>query len=266
MPFSSLESFTTKVDKSAKIEDSSTKISFAYRQFDESYLTQNTHHIKELDLTENNFTGATDLRFLVNFPNLQTLILDKNRIQSNFIIPQLDFLTTLCVNDNKIENLEVFMNHLQESCPNLTYLSMLKNKAAPSYFNGGSLNDYNDYRLFVISKLPKLRMLDDKEITLNERSQSKGLYGKTMNPSYQRRSSSKIKVKQKKSLEEIKKVNSDIDNVEEKIPIPPPPPPPPLSPLIPAALLPEMKEIQSQPRTPPPLLEALPQPPVPNDN
>ena len=30
--------------------------------------------------------------------------------------------------------------------PNLKYLSMMKNEAAPSYFNGGSKKDYQDYR------------------------------------------------------------------------------------------------------------------------
>jgi hypothetical protein len=260
MPFTNLESILNKADKSANHEESSiTKLSFAYRQFNDSYLPENTHTIRELDLTENNFTGATDIRFLINFPNLQTLILDKNCIQSNFNIPKLDSLTTLCVNDNKIENLEIFISHLQDSCANLTYLSMLKNKAAPSYFNGGSLNEYNDYRLYVISKLPKLKMLDDKEITLNERSQAKALYGTTMNSTYQRRLVNKTKVKQNKSIEAVKKVNQE---EASNTPLPS------SQPHVTASFLPDFHDIQSQSHTPPPPpppLEALPQPPVPKN-
>lgn len=52
-------------------------------------------------------------------------------------------LETLWVNHNKIENLSIFIENLVQSCPNLVYLSMINNKAAPSYFNGGSLAEYN---------------------------------------------------------------------------------------------------------------------------
>lgn len=62
-------------------------------------------------------------------------------------------------------------------CPNLTYLSMMNNKAAPSYFNGGSLVEYNDYRLYVISKLKKLENIDANEITAEEKMQSQAIYG-----------------------------------------------------------------------------------------
>ena len=54
---------------------------------------------------------------------------------------------------------------------------MINNKAAPSYFNGGSLVEYNDYRLYVISKLNKLQMMDHKVITPEERVQSQAVYG-----------------------------------------------------------------------------------------
>ena len=62
-------------------------------------------------------------------------------------------------------------------CPNLRYLSMLNNKAAPSYFNGGSLIEYNDFRLYVISRLKKLENIDANEITTEERMQSQAIYG-----------------------------------------------------------------------------------------
>jgi hypothetical protein len=53
---------------------------------------------------------------------------------------------------------------------------MMNNKAAPSYFNGGTLIEHNDYRQYVISRLPKLKMLDHKEISNEERAESKVCY------------------------------------------------------------------------------------------
>lgn len=53
---------------------------------------------------------------------------------------------------------------------------MMKNPAAPSFFNGGSYKDYVDYRYFVISQLKHLIMLDDRQISLEERQQAERIY------------------------------------------------------------------------------------------
>lgn len=111
-------------------------------------IPNNPEKIRILDLTENHFTGSTDLRFLFSFTNLKTLILDKNLIQSNIKLPYMPTLETLWLNHNKIENLSIFIDNLEQSCPNLVYLSMINNKAAPSYFNGGSLTEYNGLMIF----------------------------------------------------------------------------------------------------------------------
>lgn len=71
----------------------------------------------------------------------------------------------------------LFIENLQKYCPNLVYLSMMNNKAAPSYFNGGSLVEYNDFRLYTMSKLTRLQMIDHNEITAEERAQSQAIYG-----------------------------------------------------------------------------------------
>lgn len=134
--------------------------------------------IFKIDLTENNFTGIDDLRFLVEFPCLKTLILDKNKIKSNIRLPLMSSLTTLWLNHNQIENLVIFVQNIAEMCPNLKYLSMINNKAAPSYFNGGSLIEHNDYRMYVVSKLRHLTMLDDKVVSDEERSQALTIYAK----------------------------------------------------------------------------------------
>lgn len=161
-------------------DDNKQKLSFAFQNLNEiprNLLPENLDQIEELDLTENNLNGSNDLKFLFEFSNLKTLILDKNQIQSNIKLPVMKNLTTMWLNHNKIENLSIFIENLALSCPNLVYLSMMNNKAAPSYFNGGSLIEYNDYRLYVISKLINLKILDSKEVTLEERSQSQSIYG-----------------------------------------------------------------------------------------
>ena len=140
----------------------------------------------------------------MTFSNLQTLILDKNQIQSNLVIPTMENLTTLCVNHNKIENLAIFIKNVCLSCPNLKYLSMLNNPAAPSYFNGGTVAEHKNYRFYVISRLRFLKMLDDKEISDEERSQAAMIFGKLL-------------VKKKESVKASKKANiSESNNIEIK--------------------------------------------------
>ena len=136
-------------------------------------LPANKHLIEYLDLTENNLD---DLRFLLDFSNLQTIIVDRNRINSNVKIPHLDMLHTLWINHNQITNLSVFIQTLTTHCPQLKYLSMMNNPAAPSFFNGGSYQQYVDYRHYVISQLPRLIMLDDRQVSLEERQEAERTY------------------------------------------------------------------------------------------
>ncbi|CAF3491746.1 unnamed protein product [Rotaria sp. Silwood1] len=152
------------------------KLSFAYQGLEsipDYLLPTDKHKIEYLDLTENNLD---DLRFLIDLPNLQTLIIDKNRINSNVKIPHLDMLHTLWINHNQITNLSVFIQTLAISCPQLKYLSMMNNPAAPSFFNGGSYKQYVDYRHYVISQLSHLIMLDDRQVSLEERQEAERIY------------------------------------------------------------------------------------------
>ena len=152
------------------------KISFAYQDFESipaQLLPEDTSIVEYLDLTENRLH---DLRFLTEFPNLLTLIVDKNRVTSNVKIPLLKRLHTLWINQNDISNLSVFIQTLAKHCPQLKYLSMMKNPAAPSYFNGGSVKQYADYRYYVISQLPRLIMLDDRQVSLEDRQEAERIY------------------------------------------------------------------------------------------
>lgn len=133
-------------------------------------------------------------------------------------------LSTLWVNHNNIENLSIFVQNVSSSCPNLSYLSMINNKAAPSYFNGGSLIEHNDYRLYVISKLEKLQMLDHKVVAPEERMQSISVYGSVGKPLKSRKSSylkakNNIQIQKRQSNAEKREVEDKAPNSSENLKI-----------------------------------------------
>ncbi|XP_046546782.1 leucine-rich melanocyte differentiation-associated protein-like [Haliotis rubra] len=146
--------------------------------------------IEELDLSYNR---VTDLRFMSDFPRVSTLILDHNNINCQVKLPLLPQLNTLWVNHNKIKNLGVFVDTISKTCPNLRFLSMMNNAAAPSYFNGGSYQQYVDFRYYVISKIPTLEALDDKPVTPNERREAERIYRKPTRRSKKSSSSKSVK-------------------------------------------------------------------------
>ncbi|XP_064644980.1 leucine-rich melanocyte differentiation-associated protein-like isoform X2 [Lineus longissimus] len=133
--------------------------------------------LEELDLTHNSFS---DFRFLMDLPCLTTLILDHNHIESHVKFPSLQSLHTLWMNHNDIANLGVIIKTLSTYFPNLRYLSLMNNPAAPSYFNGGTLIQYTDYRQYLISQLPKLEALDDQPISKDDRREAERIYGKAV--------------------------------------------------------------------------------------
>jgi hypothetical protein len=92
---------------------------------------------------------------------------------------------------------------------------MINNKAAPSYFNGGTLIEYNDYRLYVISKLDKMQMLDHKMVTPEERMQSYAIYGKNKEKIQKQKKSSSVKIK-KKSLQYKPQPNTENNEIGEQ--------------------------------------------------
>ncbi|XP_014776787.1 leucine-rich melanocyte differentiation-associated protein [Octopus bimaculoides] len=153
-----------------------TRVSLAYQDLSElpmEFMLKYGDWLDELDLTYNRIS---DLRFLSHFPLLSTLILDHNTIRSHIKLPVMSDLHTLWLNHNKVENLGVFIYSIAKSCPKLKYLSLMNNDAAPSYFNGGTYQQYVDYRQYVISQIPTLEILDDKCITDEERGEAEKIY------------------------------------------------------------------------------------------
>ncbi|XP_073330551.1 leucine-rich melanocyte differentiation-associated protein-like [Pagrus major] len=152
-------------------------LSFAYQGLTEipydTILTQ-TETLEVLDLSFNLLDENPAL--LGQLEKLSTLILDCNNYTSHIKFPYMPSVTTLCVNKNKINNLPVFVEELRRKFPNIKILSMMNNEAAPSYFNGGSLTQYKDYRQYVISQIPGLEILDDTEVLEKERAQARKTY------------------------------------------------------------------------------------------
>jgi len=126
-------------------------------------------NIRQLDLSYNNISKIENLQ---QFTKLQSLVLDNNLLTSEQTIPLMSSLQTLCVNNNNIDNLKIFMDFVSKNLPNLTYLSMLKNPACPNYFNGKDFEDYQRYRYYVLYRIKKLKFLDSTEVTEQEKKES----------------------------------------------------------------------------------------------
>ncbi|XP_045449279.1 leucine-rich melanocyte differentiation-associated protein-like [Melitaea cinxia] len=156
--------------------DETTKLTLAYERLYElptTIIERFCDHVQYLDISHNKITN---LDGLVHFKLLTTLIADDNPITENCSFPPMPKLQLLWLNRCKIASLYPWVSKLKESCPNLQYLSLMGNPAAPSYFNGGTFYEYLQYRLFVISQFPSLLHLDDRKVTDDQREESQRLY------------------------------------------------------------------------------------------
>lgn len=149
--------------------------------------------VVELDLS---YCAVGDLAPLADCRRLKRLILCHNeRLTATSPLPRIVGLETLWVNWCAIDNLAVFVERVAAAFPNIRFLSMLGNPACPNILNGGSLAQYNDYRQFVVSKLPGLLYLEDQPVTSMEREKAHVKYGGAV----ERIGLSKVLGKQKKS-------------------------------------------------------------------
>lgn len=130
--------------------------------------------ISTLDISYNKF--SRNLQFLAEFDNMTSLNLDHNDVDTYSVFPPLPKLQLLWLNHNKIDDLYPFIKNLHSSVPNLRYLCIMGNKAAPSYLNGGTFYEYLQSRLFVISWFPHLVHLDDRAVTAEQRSEARRLF------------------------------------------------------------------------------------------
>lgn len=157
-------------------EDETTKLTLAYERLYElprTIVERFSDHIMYLDISHNKITN---LDALVHFKKLTSLIADHNPITESCLLPPLPKLQLLWLNHCQISSLYPWVGKLKESCPNLQYLCLMGNPAAPSYFNGGTFYEYLQYRLFVISQFPSLHHLDDRKVNEDQRAEARRLY------------------------------------------------------------------------------------------
>ena len=127
--------------------------------------------ITALDLTSNRLESLDHLDLL---PELTRLVLDSNDFSEHAFkeLPFLPKLDTLWANNNRIADVDLFIEYVSAKCPKLLWLSLLKNPGCPNYFTGRDPEDYQRHRLFVIHRLPKLRFLDSNQVTPDERKEA----------------------------------------------------------------------------------------------
>ncbi|XP_014475634.1 PREDICTED: leucine-rich repeat-containing protein C10orf11-like isoform X2 [Dinoponera quadriceps] len=164
----------TQDDLSAEYTDS---LSLAYENLLYMPLDIIERHsitINTLDISYNKF--SRNLQFLLEFDHLTSLNLDHNIIDEYTVFPYMPQLELLWLNHNGIDNLYPFIKNLHKSLPNLKYLCLMGNNAAPSYLNDRTSYDHLQYRLFVISWFPRLVHLDDSRVTADQRKEAGRLF------------------------------------------------------------------------------------------
>jgi hypothetical protein len=104
---------------------------------------------------------CSDLEGLQYFTSLDTLILDKNSLESLLNCPQISSLKTLWFNNNLISDLPTFMDQVVAKFPNLEYLSVMRNPACSGVGNlTCDMEAIRLYRMYIIYRMPLLKTLD----------------------------------------------------------------------------------------------------------
>ena len=113
-----------------------------------------------INLTDN---SISEINFLPQLKRLKTLMLINNRIsriENDFAI-NCPFLTNLVLTNNKISDFQQIDNIA--SCKSLQKLYLVDNV----------VTKMKNYRLYVIYKIPTLRILDYQRVTKKEREEAK---------------------------------------------------------------------------------------------
>jgi hypothetical protein len=133
-------------------------------------ITSQSPSIKGADFS---FNDITDLKGLDKFRNLETLILDNNKVSSLEFLPDLPRLNTLWLNKNELMDIEAVLSAVSKQCPRLTYLSLLGNPCCANELNGNAFAEYTRLRLYICYRIPTLKFLDAMPVTEEERAESK---------------------------------------------------------------------------------------------
>ncbi|CAJ0586634.1 unnamed protein product, partial [Mesorhabditis spiculigera] len=97
---------------------------------------------------------------------VEHLIADGNVLNENALhIPAFPRLRTLSLNANKIRNVSLLLQHLQEACPALEFLSLIGNPGWPHPIHKkADLSTYRRHRQLTARALPRLQFLDAAEV------------------------------------------------------------------------------------------------------
>lgn len=129
--------------------------------------------VHEVNVSFNAITSKS-LHALAPFASsLKTLILDNNELSDLEGLPSLPQLVTLWLNNNSITEVEGVLNILARQCPQLEYLSLLRNPCCPNELTGRLENEYRRYRLYTKYRLPTLKTLDTAKFTDEETAEAK---------------------------------------------------------------------------------------------
>lgn len=139
--------------------------------------------VQFLDLS---FNCLTTLQGVEKFPNLEELVLDNNSLSDSVLVPELPNLHILSLNKNNISNLELLLAKIAHNLPTLHYLSLLGNVACPNQLSDIDKDeeDYQRYRFYVLHHLPRLKFLDSRRVTTEERkvAEHRGKFMKIIRP------------------------------------------------------------------------------------
>jgi len=141
------------------------EISLAFERINcipQSFIEEVGEHVKILDISHNEFK---DFTFLTDLKNLTTLICDHNPINSFTEFPFLPNLECFWLNFCKVNVLYPWIRNLSHSCPKLKFLSLMGNPGVPSFFNGATEDECQEYRCYIVSLWPQLCHLDEKAVT-----------------------------------------------------------------------------------------------------
>lgn len=121
------------------------------------------------------FARHRALSHLDGFVRLESLVLDNNSLEDGgFTLPPLLNLTTLCMNNNNLADIESVLNEVSTKAPNVRYLSLLKNPCCPTPIFDAEKDDddYQRYRYYVLHRLPRLQFLDSNAVSPDELSEA----------------------------------------------------------------------------------------------
>jgi hypothetical protein len=124
---------------------------------------------RELDVSSNDLSNLDWLAPLA--PQLTSFVADSNHLSDNVVWPPLPHLRVLSLNRNQFSDLNALLDSLEESCPQLQYLSLVGNGCCP-FFSDAYRGTYRLYRLTVIRRLPHLRDLDSSKVSPEERQEA----------------------------------------------------------------------------------------------